>query len=119
VKFHIGNLNIAPTYLQAGLIILFVFILILGLAYMSRSFMSWSLSGFWIGLFLGFILTVILEGILLTSGKSVLTSILGWKDAPAPISNVLDAGRTKLSGVLGTSSVCPTPTPSPSPSPKN
>lgn len=111
MKLHIGSFNIAPTYLQAGLIILFVFVLILGMAYMSRAFMSWSLSGFWIGLVLGFILAIILEGILLTGGKTLLTSILGWKNAPTPITGALDVGKSKLMDVLGASSICPTPLP--------
>jgi len=81
--------------------------------------MSWSLSGFWIGLILGFILAIILEGILITGGKTILTSIVGWKNAPAPVAGALEAGRGKLMDVLGSSSaVCPSPTPSPTRTPK-
>ena len=36
-------------------------------------------------------------------GKTALTGVLGWKDAPKPISIVLDAGRAKLTKVLGVS----------------
>lgn len=34
-------------------------------------------------------------------GKTALTEVFGWKNAPAPISLALDAGRRELIKVLG------------------
>ena len=36
-----------------------------------------------------------------------MTSVLGWKNPPAPLADVLDAGRTKLVHVLGIKSEIP------------
>jgi len=38
---------------------------------------------------------------LIIGGRTAITGILGWKNAPAPISIALDAGRNKLIQVLG------------------
>ena len=61
----------------------------------------WSFKGAFFGIFLGFLLALILEGFLIVSGKTVVTEILGWKNAPKPILNVLNLGRDKLINVLG------------------
>jgi len=47
------------------------------------------------------LLALILEGFLIIGGRTALTGVLGWKNAPAPISLALDAGRSKLIQVLG------------------
>ena len=49
---------------------------------------------------IGFVLALIMEGFLLISGRTALTALLGWKNAPEPIQNALDAGHTKLVDVL-------------------
>jgi len=36
-----------------------------------------------------------------------LTSVLGWKNPPAPLADALDAGRTRLVQVLGIKSEIP------------
>ena len=46
-------------------------------------------------------LALIIEGFLIIKGGTILTGVLGWKNAPAPISVALDAGRAKLTQVLG------------------
>jgi hypothetical protein len=56
------------------------------------------------------LLALTLEGFLITKGGTALTGILGWKNAPAPISIALDAGRNKLIQVLGASDKITTPT---------
>ena len=38
---------------------------------------------------------------MIIGGKTVITEILGWKNAPKPILTALEAGRNKLVGVLG------------------
>ena len=58
-------------------------------------------------IFWGFLLALILEGFLLLSGRTMLTEILGWKNAPKPISTALDVTRTKLVKVLGVTEEIP------------
>lgn len=89
--FSLGNFSFSPSYLQAGVIILLVFILLLTLAQLRRHFVDWSFKGAAFGLFFGFLLAVALLGVL----------IIGWKKAPKPIADLLDMGRSKLTQVLG------------------
>lgn len=63
--------------------------------------MSWSFKGALFGIFWGFLLALIIEGFLIIGGKTAVTEILGWKNAPKPILAALDAGRNKLVNVLG------------------
>jgi hypothetical protein len=49
----------------------------------------------------GFLLAVVLEGFLIIGGKTFFIEILGWRNAPKPISTALDLGRGKLVEVLG------------------
>lgn len=42
-----------------------------------------------------------MEGFLIIGGKTALTEVLGWKNAPKPVQNALDVGRAKLTNVLG------------------
>ena len=44
---------------------------------------------------------------LLIGGKTVLTSVLGWQNPPAPIAQTLDAGKSKLIQVLGVQTQIP------------
>lgn len=73
---------------------------------MSRNFLEWSLSGLGIGLFIGFILAIVLEGFLLIGGKTVITGLLSWKDAPPQIQNILNDGHTRLLEVLSIPKNC-------------
>ncbi len=63
--------------------------------------MSWSFKGALFGIFWGFLLALILEGFLIIGGKTAITEILGWENAPKPLLVALDAGRNKLVDVLG------------------
>ena len=96
-----GGLVFEPTYLQAILMVFLVFLLILTLGSLRHRMAEWSLKGLIPGIGFGFLLAIILEGILVLAGHSLLTDTLGWKTAPKPISNVLDAGRDRLTNVLG------------------
>jgi hypothetical protein len=98
---NIGKLSFPIPYVQAGLIIFLVFVLILMMAQFRRHFVGWHLKGAVFGIFFGFLLALILEGFLIIGGRTAITGILGWKNAPAPISIALDAGRNKLIQVLG------------------
>src|SRR5260221_11210888 len=105
-KLHIGPVCIASNLWHAAAIIVLIFILVLVMGYMSRSFMSWLLSGAGIGLVVGFILALVLEGFLIVGGKTVITAALGWKNAPAPIQNVLATGHKQLLDVLNVPASC-------------
>ena len=101
LNLNIGSFSISPSYIQAGAILFLLFILLLSMANLRRHFLNWSVKGSIFGIFMGFILALILEGFLIIGGRTVLTEIVGWKDAPKPLVNILDAGREKLVEVLG------------------
>jgi hypothetical protein len=98
---NLGKFSIPIPYWQAGAIVFLLFILILTMARFRRHYVDWSLKGGVFGIFFGFLFALILEGFLLIGGKTALTEVLGWKNAPAPLAHVLDAGRNQLINVLG------------------
>jgi len=102
VDLHIGKFTFSPSYLVAGAIVFLLFLLIMVLAQFRRHMLSWSLKGAFFGIFFGFLLALIFEGFLVISGRTAVTEILGWKNAPKPLLTILDLGRAKLSSVLGT-----------------
>lgn len=106
-NFDFGSFAFAPSYLQAGLIIFLLFILVLTLAQIRRHFVDWSVKGAIFGIFFGFLLALILEGFLIIGGKTAVTELLGWKQPPKPIADLLEIGRVKLVQVLGVSSEIP------------
>lgn len=107
LNFNIGSFSISPSYIQAGAILFLLFILLLSMANLRRHFLNWSVKGSIFGIFMGFILALILEGFLIIGGKTVLTEVVGWKDAPKPLVNLLDKGREKLVEVLGVTDPIP------------
>lgn len=100
----LGKMVISPSYLHAAAILFLLFLLVLTLAQVRRHFLNWSIKGSIFGIFLGFLLALILEGFMIIGGKTVVTEVLGWKNAPKPITIALEAGRNKLISVLGISS---------------
>ena len=98
---NLGKLSFSPSYIQAGVILLLLFILVLTLAQLRRHFVDWSFKGALFGLFFGFILALVLEGFLIVGGKTALIQVLGWKNAPKPLESLLEVGRGKLIQVLG------------------
>ena len=100
-NLNLGKMSLPFSYAQAALIVFLIFILILMMAQFRRHYVNWSLKGAVFGIFFGFLLALILEGFLIIGGRTAITGILGWKNAPAPISIALDAGRNKLIQVLG------------------
>ncbi len=96
-----NSFSVAPTYVQAGAIVVLLFLLVISLAQFRHHFVKWSLKGGFVGLFFGILLTLIIEGFLLVSGHTVLTGLLGWETAPKPFSTALDLGKEKLTNVLG------------------
>ena len=100
-QFNLGNLEISTSYVQAGLLIFLLFLLVLSLAQFRRHLLTWSIKGALFGVFFGFLLALIFEGFLIIGGKTAITEIIGWKSAPKPLLNVLEAGRSRLVDVLG------------------
>ena len=107
-NLKVGNFTLAPNYLQAGLIVLLIFLLVWTFARLRYLYVHWSLGKSAIAfLFWGFLLAVIVEGFLIIGGRTIFTGLLGWKNAPKPISTVLDVGRARLMNVLGESDEIP------------
>jgi hypothetical protein len=107
LNYKMGDLYFSPSYLQAGLIVFLLFLLVLTFARLRRLYLQWSLKGALSMVFVGFFLALIIEGFFLIGGRTMLTELLGWKNPPKPISVALDAGREKLVNVLGTTSEVP------------
>lgn len=107
VNLNVGNFTFSPSYLMAAGIVFLLFLLVLTLAQVRRHFLHWSAKGAVFGIFIGFLLALIFEGFLVISGRTAVTEILGWKNAPKPLLTVLDMGREKLSSVLGTQVAIP------------
>lgn len=106
-SFQIGGLTFAPNLLQAVAIVFLLFLLVLTMANVRRHFLDWSFKGAAFGVLSGFLLAIVLEGFLIIGGRTALTEVLGWKNAPKPLSNALDAGRSKLVDVLGVTKEIP------------
>jgi hypothetical protein len=100
-NLNLGKINLPVTYIQAAGVVALFFVLLLVLAQFRRRYMDWSFKGALFGIFVGVLLAMILEGFLIIGGKTALTEVLGWKNAPAPVSVALDAGRNELIKVLG------------------
>jgi hypothetical protein len=96
-----GGLIFAPSYLQAIAMVFLIFLLVLTLGQLRRKMVDWHFKGLIPGVAFGFLIALFLEGIMIVGGKTILTEIVGWKNAPKPIVAVLDAGRNKMVSVLG------------------
>lgn len=100
---YFTDLYLSKNYLQAGAIIVLIFILVLTLAKVRSHFIHGSIKGGLVGLLFGFLLTILLEGFLLVNGGTFLTTVLNWRNPPKPFSTALDLGKEKLTNVLGIS----------------
>lgn len=98
----IFGLEIEPTYWQAAVIIFLLFLLVFTLARIRYLYVHWSLgSSAWAMLLWGFLLALVLEGLILVSGKTILMSVFGWRNPPQPVDILLSTGREKFIQVLG------------------
>ena len=102
-----GGMTLSPSLLEAGVILFLLFILVLMIAQLRMRLVHWHMKGIYPGIGIGFIIALTIEGLLLVGGRTILTEVLGWKDAPKPISNVLDTSREKLVDVLGVDATVP------------
>ena len=107
--YDVRGLEIEPTYWQAGVILILVFLLIFTFARVRYLYVHWSLGKSAMAmLFWGFLLAFIFEGFLILSGRTLFTEVLGWKSAPKPINTLLAISRNKLVDVLGVTEEIPT-----------
>lgn len=97
-----GSFGVPAIYIQAGLIVFLLFLLVLSFAQYRHHFIKGSFKGGLAGLVFGIIFTLIAEGLLLVNGSTFLTTVLKWKNAPKPLSTALDIGKDNLKNVLGT-----------------
>ena len=95
-SFKIGNFTISPNYISAFLIILLIFMLVFTMARMHHMFIKWSFKGSAMGVLIGFVLALIVEGFFLVGGSTILTAVFGWKNAPKPVAKLLDDSKGKL-----------------------
>lgn len=95
-SFKIGGFTLSPNYITAFLLIMLIFMLVFTMARMHHLFIKWSFKGSAMGVLIGFVLALVIEGFFIVSGSTVLTATLGWKNAPKPIANLLDESRVKL-----------------------
>lgn len=96
-----GGLLFSPNLLMAILTVFLIFLLIMTFASLRHRYLGWHIKGILPGLSFGFILALILEGFLILGGRTVLTELIGWENAPKPVAVALDAGRNQLVKVLG------------------
>lgn len=106
-ELNFGQFSFSPTMLQAGAIIALVFVFLLLMAQVRRHLLGWSMKGAVFGVFIGFLLALVFEGFLIVGGRTALTELLGWKNPPKPVANILDIGRNKLVDVLGITNEIP------------
>ena len=100
-NLNLGKFSFSSSYIQAGAVVVLLFILVLSLAQLRRHFVDWSFKGALFGLFFGFLLALVLEGFLIIGGKTAITQVLGWKDPPKLLESILEVSRNKLVQILG------------------
>jgi hypothetical protein len=98
---NLGKMSLPVAYWEAGAVIFLLFILVLLMAKFRRHYVDWSLKGGIVGIFFGFLFALVLEGFLIIGGRTAITEVMGWKNAPKPLQLALDSGRSKLIQVLG------------------
>jgi hypothetical protein len=107
LNFKFLSFNLQSPSWKAVAIVVLLFLLVLVLAQVRRHLIDWSVKGAIFGIFFGFLLALFAEGFLIIGGKTAVTELLGWKNAPKPVQVAIDAGRTKLVNVLGVTDEIP------------
>lgn len=103
LNFSFLKIPFAGSSWKAFAIIALLFLLVLTLAQVRRHYIDWSFKGALFGVFFGFLLALFLEGFLIIGGRTAITELLGWKNAPKPVQTAIEMGRGKLIEVLGIS----------------
>ena len=106
--YNIKGIDVEPTYWMAIAIVILIFLLLFTLARVRYLYVHWNLSRTSLAfLFYGFLFALIIEGFFILGGRTLFTEIIGWENAPKPISTFLDTGRAKLVNVLGVTEEIP------------
>jgi len=105
-----GGLIFQLSYFQAIAMAVLIFLLILMMGQLRHRLAHWKMGGILPGIAFGFAIALILEAIFIVGGRTIVTELLGWQNAPKPIVNVLDAGRNRLVNVMGVTDEVPTST---------
>ncbi len=107
--YNIKGIYFEPTYWMAATIVILIFLLVFTFARIRYLYVHWNLGKPSLSLlFWGFLLAFIVEGFLILSGRTLFTEVLGWKNAPKPISTFLDISRAKMVDVMGAKDEIPT-----------
>jgi hypothetical protein len=101
VPINVANVSFSAQAWQVGAIVFLLFLLIITMASMRHHMLHWATKGAGFGIALGFVLALVLEGFLLLGGRTALTAVFAWKNAPEPVAQVLDSSRQKFMQVLG------------------
>ncbi len=104
---NLGKYTISLVFWEVAAIVFLIFLLILSMAQFRRHYMEYGLKGVFLGIFFGFLLALLLEGFLIIGGKTALTEVLGWKNAPVPLQVALDSGKKQLIQVMGVETAIP------------
>lgn len=102
-----SNIDLPNGSGKAIAIIGLIFVLVFLLAKVRRHYIDWSFKGALFGIFFGFLLALILEGFLIIGGRTAITEVLGWKNAPKPLQVAIESGKNKLVKVLGITNEIP------------
>lgn len=102
----IGSLTLKPAYWHAGLIVILIFLLIISMAHLRHTYLKWSFKGILPAVFLGFLIAIFLEGLLIMNGRTIFVEVIGLENMPKPISTFLDESKGELVQVLGTTQSC-------------
>lgn len=104
LHYKLGNFDITPSYYQAIIILVLIFLLLLSLARVRRMFIRWSLGRHSVAIFVwGFIVALIVEGFFILAGRTMFTEVLGFRYLPKPMSSFIEFGRKRAYQVLGES----------------
>jgi hypothetical protein len=107
IPIHVGGVAFSAQAWQVGAIVILLFLLVFTMASMRHHFLEWTIKGAGFGVVLGFVLALVLEGFLLLGGRTALTEVFAWKNAPKPVAQVLDNSRERFRQVLGESTEIP------------
>lgn len=97
---YLKNLYTSTNYIHAILIVVLLFLLVLVLAKLRHYLVKSSFKASFVGILLGFLLALIMEGFFLIWGNTLLMEIFGWNNAPKPFKTAIEISRDKFIDVL-------------------
>jgi len=99
---YLRYMSFHPSAIQAALIVVLLFLLVLTLAYTRRHMIGWSFRGMHFGFIAGILFILILEAVVFIGGKTAFSESQNTK-LPGNIQGLLQKGRKDLINVLGLS----------------